>query len=163
IILSTIISLIISRVMTSIYGEAIEKEREEEVVIIEDKKLDHAAQTLSILQKKGRLIDFLLEDISPFDDGQVGAAVRNIHRDCKEALLEHFKIEPIIDKPEGSTVEIDKTFDPSLIRLTGNVVGNPPFKGVLRHCGWRLTSVSLPSLPETHDATVIEPAEVEIE
>ncbi|MBF0566199.1 MAG: DUF2760 domain-containing protein [Nitrospirae bacterium] len=123
---------------------------------------DKTAHVLSMLQKKGRLIDFLQEDISVFDDKQIGNAVRSIHKGCKEALVEYMKIEPVMNEMEGREVTVESGFDPSAIRLTGNVSGKPPFRGVLRHCGWRLSASSLPSIPKNQDLSIIEPAEVEI-
>ncbi len=121
-----------------------------------------AVQVLSLLQKKGRLIDFLQEDISGYEDSQIGAAVRNIHKGCREALQEHVTIEPVMKESEGSEVTVVEGFDPSAVRLTGNVTGSPPFKGILRHSGWRVAVMSLPPLPENHDPGIIEPAEVEV-
>ena len=120
------------------------------------------AMILSVLQKKGRLIDFLQEDISGFNDNQVGAAVRNIHKDCKEALEKHLIIEPVMKEKEGEGVVIQEGFDPSAIRLTGNVVGSPPFKGSLKHGGWRISSVNLPEYSINQDKSVIEPAEFDV-
>ena len=37
---------------------------------------DRAVQMLGLLQRDGRLIDFLAEDVTPFPDAQLGAAVR---------------------------------------------------------------------------------------
>lgn len=124
---------------------------------------EKAVQVLSILQKKGRLIDFLQEDITRYEDSQIGAAVRNIHKGCKEAVSEYVTIEPIMKETEGSGITIEEGFDPSAIRLTGNVAGNPPFKGILRHGGWRVSSTALPALPKNQDLSVIEPAEVEMD
>ncbi len=123
---------------------------------------EKAVQVLSIFQKKGRLIDFLQEDISSYEDSQIGAAVRNIHKGCREALLEHMNIEPVMKETEGSDVTVEEGFDPSAIRVTGNVAGSPPFKGVLRHNGWRVSETVIPPLPKNQDLSVIEPAEVEI-
>ena len=41
-----------------------------------------AVQILAALQREGRLIDFLEEDLSAYEDAQIGAAVRNIHQGC---------------------------------------------------------------------------------
>ena len=123
---------------------------------------EKAVQMLSILQKKGRLIDFLQENISGYDDGQIGAAVRSIHKDCREAITEYMNIEPVMKEDEGSEIVIEEGFDPSVIRLTGNVVGSPPFKGVLRHNGWRVSKTDIPPLPKNQELSIIEPAEVEI-
>ena len=124
---------------------------------------EKAVQVLSLLQKKGRLIDFLQEDITGYEDGQIGAAVRNIHKGCKEAVEEYITIEPIMQETEGSDITVEEGFDPSVIRLTGKVAGEPPFKGVLRHSGWRVSSSGLPALPDNQDLSIIEPAEIEMD
>ncbi len=123
---------------------------------------ERVTQLLSIFQKKGRLIDFLFEDISAFDDKQVGSAVRNIHKGCNEVLKEYTEIKPVMKEEEGSEITMEKGFDPSTIRLTGNIVGEPPFKGILRHCGWRISMTKMPDLPKKQDLSIIEPAELEI-
>src|SRR5438876_1692147 len=56
---------------------------------------------LGLLQREGRLLDFLLEDIKAYSDEQVGAAVRDIHRQCQAALNEHLALEPVLPKEEG--------------------------------------------------------------
>ena len=117
---------------------------------------------LSLLQRDGRLIDFLLEDIQGADETTIGAAVKEIHRKCKDILQEHLVMQPILAQPEGADVAVPAGFDPSAIRLTGNVTGEPPFKGVLRHHGWRVTKIKLPDLPEGHDDLVLAQAEVEM-
>ena len=89
--------------------------------------------------------------------------MRDIHRNCQKALKEHVTLEPVIaGKQEGETVEVPKGFDPSAIRLTGNVTGEPPFKGALQHHGWRVKEVKLQRPPEGQDAFVIQVAEVEL-
>ncbi len=117
---------------------------------------------LALLQRDGRLLDFLLEDIQAYSDDQVGAAVRDIHRQCQSALREHLVLQPVLSQAEGETVEITHGFDPSAIRLTGNVTGQPPFKGALRHHGWRVKEIKLPPPPEGQDELVVMPAEVEL-
>jgi hypothetical protein len=121
-----------------------------------------AVQLLSLLQKEGRLLDFLQEDIDGYSDEQVGAAVRTIHSSCREVLREHVGLEPVLPGAEESRVTVDPGFDPSRVRLIGNVTGNPPFAGILRHHGWRATALSLPKLPSGFDPSVIAPAEVEL-
>jgi hypothetical protein len=117
---------------------------------------------LALLQREGRLLDFLLEDIENYPDAQVGAAVRDIHRQCQAALKEHLVLAPVLPQAEGETVEVRAGFDPSAIRLTGNVTGQPPFKGVLQHHGWRVTELKLAPPPEGQDEFVLQPAEVEL-
>ena len=123
---------------------------------------EKAVQILAILQRKGRLIDFLQENISAYEDSQIGAAVRNIHKECREAIAEHLQLEPVMKETEGANVTVNEGFDPSAIRLTGNVVGSPPFRGVLRHSGWKAAKVDLPVLPKNIDSSIIEPAEIEL-
>jgi Domain of unknown function (DUF2760) len=117
---------------------------------------------LLLLQREGRLVDFLTEDIQGFDDAQVGAAVREVHTKCQAALKDHLDMEPVIGKDEGATVEIPSGFDPSAVRLVGNVTGNPPFRGRLLHRGWRVKQIKLAPAPEGQDLFVLQPAEVEL-
>jgi hypothetical protein len=114
------------------------------------------------LQREGRLVDFLLEDIEAYSNEQIGAAVRDIHRQCRSALNEHLVLAPVLKKSEGDTVEIPAGFDPSAIQLTGNVTGQPPFRGTLRHHGWRVEEIKLRAPAEGQDEFVLQPAEVEL-
>jgi hypothetical protein len=117
---------------------------------------------LAILQRQGRLLDFLLEDVHAYSDAQIGAAVRDIHRQCRAAVNEHLVLDPVLAHAEGSTVDVPAGFDPSTIRLTGNVTGSPPFRGTLQHHGWRVRDLKLPHIPEGQDDLVLMPAEVEV-
>jgi hypothetical protein len=117
---------------------------------------------LILLQREGRLLDFLLEDVQAYPNEQIGAAVRDIHRQCQHALKEHLVLEPVMTQPEGSAVEVPAGFDPSAVRLTGNVTGQPPFRGTLTHHGWRVKDIKLAPPPEGQDEFVLQPAEVEL-
>ena len=117
----------------------------------------------SVLQREGRLMDFLQEDLSLYEDGQIGAAVRSIHENCRKTVDRYLSPEPVMKHAEGETVEIDAGFDPHAVKLVGNVVGQPPFSGILRHRGWQLRSISLPKLSEAENPNLIAPAEVEIQ
>ncbi|MFZ7112390.1 MAG: DUF2760 domain-containing protein [Desulfatiglandales bacterium] len=119
-------------------------------------------QILSLLQREGRLVDFLKEDLRAYDDAQIGAAVRSIQENCQKALNRYVDPQAIIDQDEGEEVAVPQGFDPSRIKLTGNVSGKPPFRGVLQHRGWRAGHRDLPVLSGTLDPDVISPAEVEI-
>lgn len=123
---------------------------------------DPAVALLAVLQREGRLIDFLREEIDAYSDEQVGAAVRSIHESCRKAIDEHLSLEPVRSEDEGERVVIENGFDASAIRLTGNVSGKPPFKGILRHRGWRTSRVDLPADPLGQDPTIVFPAEIEI-
>jgi hypothetical protein len=117
---------------------------------------------LGLLQREGRLLDFLLEDIQGYADEQIGAAVRDIHRQCQSALKEHLVLEPVLPKDEGAAVEVPPGFNPAQIRLIGNVTGQPPFKGTLQHHGWRVKEIKLAAPPEGQDEFILMPAEVEL-
>ena len=120
-------------------------------------------QMLVILQRQGRLVDFLQENLDQYDDAQIGAAVRNIQSDCKATLNEHIRLEPVFKDEEGQEVDVPEGFDSQAIQLTGNVKGDPPFRGVLRHRGWKAVNVKLPKLTVASEKnSVVAPAEVEI-
>ena len=122
-----------------------------------------AVQMLAILQREGRLVDFLSEDLHPYSDDQIGAAVRSIHQGCQAALMEHLDLKPILDETEGAAVTVPHDFDPKAIRLTGNISGDPPFKGTLRHHGWRVLRIELPQVTSPREKEwILAPAEVEI-
>jgi hypothetical protein len=121
-----------------------------------------AVYTLALLQREGRLVDFLQEDISAYADAQVGAAVRQIHENCRNVLQEYFGIEPLKSETEGEKVDVPEGFDPRHIRVVGNAAGKPPFNGTLRHKGWKAAKVNLPERHDALDPTVVCPAEVEV-
>jgi hypothetical protein len=123
---------------------------------------DSALQLLGLLQQKGRLVDFLQEEVSTFSDEQVGAAARVVHEGCRQVLDEHFTLEPVRTEAEGSRVTLEKGFDASAVRLVGNVVGEPPFSGTLTHRGWRVQELRLPKIASGHDTHVVASAEVEL-
>jgi hypothetical protein len=118
---------------------------------------------LGILQRDARLIDFLMEDISAYSDDQVGAAVRNLHEQCRDSLNRYLRLAPVIDGVEGSFTKIDSS-DPASIKLLGNVpVSGKAPGGVLRHKGWKAEKIDLPPIAPSTSAVVIAPAEIEVE
>jgi len=121
---------------------------------------DAALRLLALLQREGRLVDFCEEELSGFPDAQVGAAARSVHAGCRKALREAFAPVALREEPEGAEVVLDAGFDPRAIRLTGNVAGNPPFRGTLRHHGWRASAARLPV--SDGDPNLLAPAEVEL-
>jgi hypothetical protein len=120
------------------------------------------SQILGLFQRHGRFIDFLMEDIGDYPDAQVGGVARTVHEGCRKALKEYITIEPVMAEAEGNLVTVEKGFDASRIRLTGNVTGEPPFKGKVAHHGWKVATAKIPPLPRGHDPSIILPAEVEI-
>jgi hypothetical protein len=123
---------------------------------------DEALTMLALLQQAGRFVDFVEEDLAPYSDAQIGAAVRSIHSGCRTVLRERLEISPILAGEEGAPVTIDAGFDPAAVRITGNVRGEPPYRGVLRHAGWRSTRPRLPERVAGRDPSILAPAEVEV-
>jgi hypothetical protein len=117
---------------------------------------------LGIFQEKGRFIDFLMEDITPYSDADVGGVARAVHQGCKEALNEHFRIEPISSEGEGATITVPAAYSADEFRLVGNLSGEAPFTGKVVHKGWRTTSVKLPRILKTDHLPAIAPAQVEV-
>lgn len=122
---------------------------------------DGALALLAWLQREGRLLDFLQQEIDEFDDEEIGGAVREVHKGCRKVLGEALALEAILPGEEEDRITVEAGFDPVAIALSGNVKGDPPFKGTLMHHGWRTTKVHLP-VPETVDTKVLAPAEVEL-
>jgi hypothetical protein len=121
-----------------------------------------ALAMLALLQREGRLIDFLREPLDGFSDGDIGAAARDVHRGCKKVIDQHLSLEPMIAGNEDDKVTVPRGFDPSEIRLIGEARGEPPFAGTLRHHGWRAVDTRLPALADGLDRSVLAPAEVEV-
>lgn len=130
--------------------------------VIQAASPDAALQLLGLLQKNARFVDFVEEDIAAYADAEIGAAARLVHEGCRATLREHFTIRPVRGEAEGARVTLAAGFDATANRLTGNVVGAAPFTGTLSHRGWRAEAVKLPKLVESHDVSVIAPAEVEL-
>lgn len=123
-----------------------------------------ALNLLGVFQSKGRLVDFLMDDIGSYSDAQVGAAARVVQQGCKAALEEHFSIVPVASEKEGSAIAVPEDAPADAYRLVGKVSGEPPYRGVLAHKGWQATSVKLPRVicAEGDRLPVIAPAQVEM-
>ena len=124
-----------------------------------------ALALLALLQREGRFVDFVRDPgmtDAATTDADIGAAVRAVHRGCLKVIEQYLSLEPVMPQDEEAKVSVPKGFDPSEIRLIGEAKGEAPFKGTLRHKGWRVVEAKLPTLAEGVDRTVIAPAEVEI-
>jgi Domain of unknown function (DUF2760) len=119
---------------------------------------------VGLLQEKGRLVDFLMEDVTSYEDTQVAAAARIVHQGCRQVLQEHFKIAAVSQAEEGSQVTVPTGYAADEYRLVGKVSGNPPFTGKLIHKGWKTESVTLPRIVKLDEKRLpsIAPAEVEL-
>lgn len=123
---------------------------------------DGALALLALLQREGRLVDFLQEPLDGFSDADIGAAARDVHRGCHKVLAQHLSLEPVMPGAEEAKVSVPKGFDPAEIRLIGEAKGEAPFRGTLRHHGWRVVDAKLPTLTEGVDRMIVAPAEVEL-
>lgn len=123
---------------------------------------DSALVLLAMLQREGRLLDFLQEDVTGFSDEQVGAAARVVHEGCRKLLKKYVPLTPVVTQGEGSPLTVPAGFDAQRFRLTGNVTGSAPYQGTLKHHGWQTSSPALPDLPKGLDVKVLAPAEVEL-
>lgn len=129
---------------------------------LRDAAPEAALQLLGLLQKEARLLDFVAEDIAAFNDADVGVAARLVHEGCRKIVAAHFVMAPVRDEPELSRITLQAGFDPQTVRLSGNLVGSPPFTGTLIHRGWKVNSINLPQMAEGHNARILAPAEVEL-
>ena len=120
-----------------------------------------ALTLLATLQREARLVDFLKESIGEYSDAQIGAAVRDIHRDSAGVLDRLFKIRPIETHEEGA--EIQAPAEADRYRLIGTVRGVPPHRGRLVHHGWEAAKCEVPEWSGNSVASqVIAPVEVEL-
>lgn len=117
---------------------------------------------LAMLQREGRLIDFLQEDVAAFSDAEIGAAARVVHAGSRKVLTQYLSLEPVLKEAEGAAVTVPPGFDAQRIRLTGAVAGQPPYRGALKHHGWVATAVRFPATAVALDPRVLAPAEVEL-
>ena len=129
----------------------------------DDKPSGERLHVLTVLQRESRLIDFLLEDLSGFDDSQIADAVRDIQPKSQATLKKYLEIAPVIDAEEDARVDVPKGFDPSAIQVTGEFEGDPPYKCTLCHPCWIVKEIKLATPPEGQDDFVLQPAEVEIQ
>ena len=120
------------------------------------------AHILSAFQREGQWVDFLNENLDLYEDEQIGAAVRNIQENCKKVLNSHFNLKPILGQNQGEEITLEEGFSPDTIKLVGNVQGSPPFKGIIRHKGWKIQKVDIPDFSGEQNTGILAPAEVEI-
>ncbi len=119
-----------------------------------------ALQLLSLLQREGRFVDFIQQDVAGFGDADIGAAARLVHEGCQRALRAHARVVSVRSENEGSKVVLESAS--ADVKLVGNVAGVAPYRGVLRHRGWRVEELTLPTLLGAHDPKVVAAAELEL-
>ena len=131
-------------------------------IVVKEATPEAALQLLGLLQQEARFLDFVQENIAGHGDADIGAAVRVVHEGCRKVLKQHLDLEPVRTEAENSRITLPKGFDAGAVRVSGNIVGEPPFTGKLIHRGWRASRIHLPRLAEGHDARILAPAEVEL-
>lgn len=154
-------------VRTSLKAAAAGSEKTEHIPQHDPEEADLSDRRLFLhlfaaMQRDGRLMDFLSENLDQYEDAQIGSAVRNIHAGCRKVVEKYLDPEPVMKQEEGETVTLQEDFDPGLITLTGKVTGKPPFTGILRHKGWQVGTIELPKLSGRQNARIIAPAEIEV-
>lgn len=124
----------------------------------------HAAALflLGLMQREGRFLDFVQEDVASFSDAEIGGVARLVHDGCRKVIAQYLPLVPVVTLGEGASIDVPTGFDANRFRLTGNVTGAGPWKGSLKHHGWMVTGVTLPEVPTTVDVKVLAPAEVEL-
>ena len=123
---------------------------------------DSAKQLLFLLQKKGRLIDFLNEDLTMYTDTEIGATVRVVHEGCKAVINEYIKLTPVCNVPESESITLPSDFDKRAIQLFGNIKTNGPYEGRLSHKGWKIIEMHLPKVNQNTNLDIIAAAQVEL-
>lgn len=122
-----------------------------------------ALTLLAALQREARLIDIVKEPLSDYSDAQIGAAARQVLRDCATVLDRMFALQPASGEPEGNEIEVPRGYDPLLYRLAGNVSGEPPLRGRVVHPGWKATRCEVPEWHGSEEASrIVAPVEVEV-
>ena len=86
-----------------------------------------AVTLLSALQREARFVDIVKEPLDQYTDAQVGAAARDVLKDCGRVLERLFALRPLVEQPEGSELEAPAGYDAGRYRLVGKVQGEPPF------------------------------------
>jgi hypothetical protein len=120
---------------------------------------------LSLLQERGRFLDFVAEDIGAYSDAQVAAASRVVHQGCKAVIDECLAPAPAHAGAEGDRITIDPAADPNRYRLQGKVAQKPPYSGVVVHRGWKTTRLALPRHTRPIDPSgenIVAPVDVEV-
>lgn len=160
-------SLIVLRSRKDVAARAVEPPRPEppKPTRVEQSQTGEALILLSLLQEKGRFLDYLMEDITAFNDAQVAAASRVVHQGCGAVIKECLALSPAHSGKEGERITIEKSADPNHYRLLGKVPGAPPYSGVVVHRGWKTTKIALPRFTRSVDpvgANIVSPVEVEV-
>ncbi len=117
---------------------------------------------LGVLQRGGRFVDFLEADLRRYTDEEIGSAMRSVHAGCRSALEGRLRLSPVLPGVEGEVVTVEPGFDPGAVHFTGQIRGEGPHRGMLRHAGWRASALKLPDRAKGDDPSLLAPAEIEV-
>jgi hypothetical protein len=118
---------------------------------------------LAALQREARFVDMIQEPLGSYSDAQVGAAARDVLRDCGRVLDRIFAVQPLVEVPEGSEVDVPADYDTGRYRLIGNVGSAPPLRGRLVHHGWIAARCEVPTWSGSAAARmIVAPQEIEV-
>jgi hypothetical protein len=121
-----------------------------------------AITLLATLQREARFVDLVQESLTEYSDAQVGAAARDVLRDCRTVLDRFFDLHPVVDQPEGTPVEIEVDQSTGRYRMTGADSTGLSNQGSLVHHGWEARQCQLPMWSGSEDlALLVVPAELE--
>lgn len=119
-----------------------------------------ALTLLSTLQREARLLDLVQEPLDQFQDAQIGAAAREVLKDCRKTLDRLFAIQPLAEQDEGAVCDVPATTSPNRIRLIGKSSG---VSGTITHRGWQATCCEIPQWSGGRsEAWVLAPTEIEV-
>lgn len=119
-----------------------------------------AITLLSTLQREARFLDLVQEPLDGFGDAQIGAAAREVLRDCKKTLDRMFGIAPLAEEAEGAECELEQNPSPAKYRLVGKSEGR---SGSIAHRGWKATCCEVPAWSgRRHEAWILAPIEIDV-
>jgi len=122
-----------------------------------------AITLVATLQREARFVDIVKEPLGEYTDQQIGAAARDVLRDCGLVLDRLFAFQPVVEEEEDAELEAPADFDTGRYRLTGKVSGDAPFRGRLVHHGWQATRCELPQWSGSEQSVmVVAPVELEV-
>jgi len=122
-----------------------------------------AITLLATLQREARFVDIVNEPLADYTDEQIGAAARDVLRDCGQVLQRLFELRPVVTQEEGSDIEAPAGYDPGKFRLTGHVRDEPPYRGQLVHHGWQASHCRLPQWSgDNQSVFIVSPVEIEM-
>ena len=120
---------------------------------------------VSLLQEKGRLVDFAMEDISQHPDDKVGMVARIVHQGVNDVFNKCFAISPLQEAKEGESIALEKENSTNYKFIGGN-----DFKAgqnaIVLHRGWKANTVNISRITEAGQdldlRKVICPTEIKI-